>query len=140
MLSVSKPSANRVDIELSGTLDADAMRAALDRLIEQSQGVTNGKMLYRIADFEMPTLGAMAVELYRMPKLFSLTGKFDKCAVLSDTAWIRTAAEIEGAVIPSLTIKSFALADTEAAEAWLEGRVGEGSSDEDDEDDHNFPV
>ena len=137
MLNVSKPSANRLDIELSGVLDADAMRTALDHLIEKSEGITQGKMLYKICEFEMPTLGAMAVELRRMPKLFSLTRKFDKCAVLSDTAWIRTAAEIEGAVIPSLAIKSFALSETEAAEAWLDGREEENGSEETED---NFPV
>jgi hypothetical protein len=137
LLNVSKPSAHRVDIELSGALDAEAMRSALDHLIEKSESITHGKMLYKISDFEMPMLGAMAVELHRMPRLFSLTSKFDKCAVLSDTAWIRTAAEIEGAVIPSLPIKSFALADAKAAEAWLDGRVEEESSEGEEE---NFPV
>ncbi len=137
MLNVSKPSADRVDIELSGALDAEAMRSALDHLIEKSESITHGKMLYTISDFEMPTLGAMAVELHRMPRLFSLTSKFDKCAVLSDTAWIRTAAEIEGAVIPSLAIKSFALADAKAAEAWLDGGVEEESSEGEEE---NYPV
>ncbi|AXI42032.1 STAS/SEC14 domain-containing protein [Sulfitobacter sp. SK011] len=137
MLNVSKPSANRIDIELSGVLDAAGMQAALDHLIEESEGITHGKMLYTISDFEMPTLGAMAVEFQRMPKLFSLTSKFDKCAVLSDAAWIRRAAEIEGAVIPSLEIKSFALADAKAAEAWLNDTVEEESNDAEFE---NFPI
>ena len=137
MFSVSKLSASRVDIELSGALDAEAMRLGLDHLIEKSGGVTRGKMLYKISDFEMPTLGAMAVELYRMPKLFDLIGKFDKCAVLSDTAWIRTAAEIEGAVFRSLEIKSFELTNAKTAEAWLDGRVEEDDSEEEEE---NFPV
>ena len=135
MLNVSKPSANRLDIELSGALDTEAMRSTLDHLIEKSEGITNGRMLYKILGFEMPTLGAMAVEFQKMPKLFSLIGKFDKCAVLSDTAWIRTAAEIEGAVIPSLEIKSFPLSAKKAAKDWLDDRV-EGESDEEE----NFPV
>ncbi len=136
MLNVSKPSANRLDIELSGALDTEAMRLALDYLVDQSEGITNGRMLYKIVDFEMPTLGAMAVEFQKMPKLFSLIGKFDKCAVLSDTAWIRTAAEIEGAVIPSLEIKSFPLSAMKAAEDWLDDSVGDDSDQEED----NFPV
>ena len=111
------------------------MRSALDHLIEKSEGITNGRMLYKILDFEMPTLGAMAVEFQKMPKLFSLIGRFDKCAVISDTAWIRTAAEIEGAVIPSLEIKSFPLSAKKAAEDWLDELV-EGESDEEE----NFPV
>lgn len=130
MLNVSKSSANRLDIELSGTLDADGMRSALDHLLEKSEGMTNGKILYKVSDFEMPTLGAMAVELYRLPQLFSLTSKFDRCAVLSDTAWIRTAAEVEGAIIPSLAIKSFTLNDIKAAEAWLDDADGQESNDD----------
>ncbi len=131
MLTVSKPSTNRLNIELSGALDEDAMQLALDRIIEDSKDITHGEMLYKISDFEMPTLGAMAIELSRMPELFSLISKFDKCAVLCDTAWIRTAAELEGAIVPALAIKSFALADIMAAEAWLDGHA---------EDDDNFPV
>lgn len=136
MLSVSKPSDNRLDIELSGALGTDAMRVFLEDLLEKSEGMSHGKMLYRISDFEMPSIGAIAVELQQMPKLFSLLGKIEKCAVLCDTSWIRTAAEIEGAVIPSLEIKSFPLSGKQAAEDWLDGR-SEGTSSEEEE---NFPV
>lgn len=135
MLKISKPSADRLDIELSGSLDADAMRAGLDAITTQSKDITNGKMLYTIMDFEFPTLSALAVEFYRMPSLFGLIRKFDKCAVLSDTSWIRTAAEVEGAVIPSLKIKSFPRSDSKAAIAWLY----DDQKPESDEED-NFPV
>ncbi len=119
MLKITKPSANRVDIELEGTLDAETMAAALDDLIAKSADVSGGRMLYTVTDFSLPTLGALGVELQRLPKLFALLGKFDRCAVLSDTAWLRTAAEIEGAVIPGIEIKSFEPQEAAAAEAWL---------------------
>jgi hypothetical protein len=137
MLTVSKPSGNRIDIELSGMLDAEAMGVALDNLVAASEGITNGKILYTIQDFEMPTIGAMAAELSRMPKLLGLIRKFDKCAVLCDAAWVRTAAQIEGAVIPSLAIKSFQMHDIAAAEAWLQSAVQDSGSSVEDE---NFPV
>ena len=95
------------------------MRTALDELIEASHEVTQGVMCYRITQFELPKVGAIAVELSRLPKLFGLLGKFDKCAVLSDSGWIRTAAEIEGAIFPGIKIKSFELNENEAAEVWL---------------------
>lgn len=120
MLTITKPSENRIDIELSGSIDADAMRQGLDDLIAQSEGVTQGRMLYRITDFELPSLGAIGVEFSRMPKLFGLLGKFDKCAVLSDTSWIRKAAEVEGALFPGIKIKGFEMQDVDGAEAWLE--------------------
>lgn len=121
MLTVTRPSPDRLDITLSGTLDTDAMRAGLDELIRLSEGMKNGRMLYRITDFSMPTLGALGVEFQRLPRLFALLFRFDRCAVLSDAAWLRRAAEIEGALIPGLEIKSFDLPDAAAAEAWLAG-------------------
>lgn len=120
MLKVTKVSDHRVDIELDGVLDQAEMQTGLDALLEASSAVTEGKMLYRIADFSMPTLAAIGVEIGYMPKLFALLGKFKKCAVVSDQAWLRTAAEIEGRLIPGLEIKSFTSAEVDAAETWLE--------------------
>ncbi len=121
MLTVTKPAPNRVDIEFSGTLDAETMRVVLDDLFAKSEDVTNGRMLYTITEFSIPSLGAIGVELQRLPKLFGLLGKFDRCAVLSDAGWLRTAAEIEGALFPGIEIKSFELQEVEEAEAWLAG-------------------
>ena len=120
MLKITKLSADRVDIELSGTLDAASMRTALDELIEKSENVSNGRMLYKITDFSLPTLGAIGVEMTRLPKLFGLLGKFDKCAVLSDSNWLRKAAVVEGAIFPGIDIKSFEMDELDAAEAWLD--------------------
>ena len=119
MLTITKPSADRVDITLAGKIDADIMRTALDDLIAKSDGVKGGKMLYRITNFELPTLSAIAVEFTRLPKLFGLLGAFDKCAVLSDSDWLRKAAEIEGALFPGIKIKSFGLDQQDVAEEWL---------------------
>lgn len=120
MLTVTKISDDRLDLELTGMLDADMMALALDDLIEKSEGIEHGKMMYSIPEFEMPTAGALAIELTRLPGLFGLLHKFDRCAVLSNRTWLRTIAEIEGMMIPGLEIKAFEYKDAEAAEAWLE--------------------
>ena len=91
MLTITKPSPNRVDINLSGKLDAEMMREGLDDLIAKSHDVQSGRMLYTLPEFAIPTLGAFVVEVQRLPKLFGLLGKFDRCAVLSDAGRIRTA-------------------------------------------------
>ena len=119
MLRITPNGANRLDLEIDGKIDADEMRAGLDALIEQSENFENGRMLYRIGDFDIPTFGALGVEFSRLPALFGLIRKFDRIAVLADQAWVRKAGEIEGALFPGLAIKSFELADDAAAEAWL---------------------
>ena len=119
MLTITKRSENRLDIELSGMLDAATMNAGLGDLLDKSEGISNGIMLYRIPEFTMPTLAALGVEFGYMPKLFSLIGRFKKAAVLSDAAWIRTAAEVEGAILPGIDIKAFPMDAENEAEAWL---------------------
>jgi hypothetical protein len=120
MFTVTPNGPNRVDIEFGGKLNSDEMKIALDELVYQTKDIKNGRMLYRIDDFALPTLGAIGVELSRLPSLLGLIRKFDRCAVLVDKKWIKTVSEIEGALIPGLDIKGFNRDEEAAAEAWLE--------------------
>lgn len=120
MIKVTKVSDERVDMDVSGGVDADAMREGLDRLIEASDGMEHGVMLFRMVGFSMPTFGALSVELQRLPELFRLIGRFDRFAVLTDQAWARAMAEGQGALIPGVEVKGFTLSEEAAAEDWLE--------------------
>jgi hypothetical protein len=119
MFNVVRNGANRIDIEFGGKLDSAEMKLALDELVDKSKGIEHGRMLYRIGDFDLPTLGAIGVEFSRLPELFRLIRHFDRVAVLADQQWIRSASEIEGALIPGLEIKAFESDKRSQAEAWL---------------------
>ncbi len=119
MFNVEIIGTDRLDIEFGGKLNSDDMKAALDELVGKSKNIKNGKMLYRIGDFDLPTLGAIGVEISRLPELFKLIGRFDKVAVIADQSWVRAASEIEGALIPGLEIKAFEAGKETDAEAWL---------------------
>ncbi|PWQ97570.1 STAS/SEC14 domain-containing protein [Leucothrix arctica] len=120
MFNVTSKGENRVDIEISGKLDAESMKFALDDLIAKSESVKHGKMRYTIIDLHLPSLGAIGVEFTRLPALFGLLGKFDRAAVLTDRSWLQKASEIKGAVIPGIDIKAFDLDQVAEAEAWLD--------------------
>ncbi|GAA3530832.1 STAS/SEC14 domain-containing protein [Zobellella aerophila] len=119
MFNIVVKGANRLDIEFSGKLNSDDMKAALDALVEKTGDINNGKMLYRIGDFDWPTLGAIGVELSRIPELFRMIRRFDKVAVVAEQDWVRTASKLEGALIPGLEIKAFPPDRISEAEAWL---------------------
>ena len=119
MFTVTPNGPNRIDIEFSGKLDSDEMKLALDELASNAEGVENGRILYRVGKFKLPTLGAIAIQFSRLPSMFGLIRKFDRCAVLADQKWLKTVSEIEGALIPGLEIKGFSLDEEAAAEAWL---------------------
>lgn len=120
MFNIKQNGTNRLDIELSGKLEADEMKVALDELISQSQGIRNGRMLYEIHEFRIPSLGALAVEFTRLPELFGLIKRFDRAAVLADEEWIRKISELENKLFPGLEIRAFERDERAEAEAWLE--------------------
>ncbi|WP_321368234.1 STAS/SEC14 domain-containing protein [uncultured Desulfuromusa sp.] len=119
MFKVTRHSANRLDIELSGKLSTEEMKIALDELVKTSENIEHGKMLYKIIDFHLPSLGAIVVEFSRLPAMFGLIKKFDRAAVLTDKTWLKKASEFEGFLFPGLEIKAFSGDQKEEAETWL---------------------
>jgi len=119
MFKVTKKGKNRLDIELSGKLNAEEMKVALDELVSKSKGIEQGKMLYDVIEFHLPSLEAIAIELSRLPSMFGLIRKFNRAAVLTDKTWIKKVSEFEGMFIPGLKIKAFDRDQKKEAEAWL---------------------
>jgi hypothetical protein len=119
MFKVTPKGMNRLDIELSGKLDTDEMKIALDELISKSENIENGKMLYDVIDFHLPSLGAIVIEFSRLPSMFGLIRKFDRAAVLTDKTWLKKVSEFEGTLFPGLEIKAFNRDQKAEAEAWL---------------------
>lgn len=119
MFNVVEKGRNRLDIELSGKLDSESMKVALDELETKSEGIENGTMLFVVIDYQLPTLSAIGVELSRLPSMFGLLKKFRRAAVLTDKTWLKKASELEGALFPGLEIRAFGIDDRADAEAWL---------------------
>ena len=69
MFQVTRTAEVRLDVELSGKLDKAAMKDLLDELMTKSVDIQQGVLLMRIDKFDFPSLGAIGVELSRMPSL-----------------------------------------------------------------------
>lgn len=119
MFKVTLKNANRLDIEMSGMLDAVAMNNALDELSLKSQNIRHGKMLFDVVDFHLPTIEAIIIEFSRFPSMYDFLGKFDRAVVLTDKNWLKKAGELEGALIPGIKIRAFGREHRAEAEAWL---------------------
>jgi len=119
MFKVEKNGVNRLDIRLSGKLDTEQMKIALDELVSKSENIENGKMLYEIIDFHFPSLGAIVIEFSRLLAMLGFIKKFNRAAVLTDKTWLKKVSEFEGALFPGLEIKAFARDRKAEAEAWL---------------------
>ncbi|PLX94779.1 MAG: hypothetical protein C0621_04965 [Desulfuromonas sp.] len=120
MFTVTRFGPDRLDIEMSGKLDIEGMKTALDELLRNAEGIEHGKMLYDVIDYHLPTLPAIVLELSRVPEMIEFIRKFDRAAVLADKPWLRTVSEVKGLLIPKLEIKAFDREQKEEAVAWLE--------------------
>lgn len=124
MIRIAKTAPNRIEMEFEGdSIDETTMQNAIEEIIALSKDIEHGQLLYRLHRFPWPSLAAIGVKFGHLPELFKMLGRFDRCAVLSDEGWLRTASDIEGALIPGLEIKGFEMSQIEAAKAWLEKGV-----------------
>ena len=119
MFTITKIGNERLDIEMSGKLNTEGMKIALDELARKSEGIEKGKMLYDVVDYHLPSLGAICIEFSRLPSMLGLMNKFEKAAVLTEKDWIKKISEFEGVLFPGLEIKAFRRSQRAEAEAWL---------------------
>jgi len=119
MFKVIKNGENRLDLEMSGKLNAEEIKIAIAELVSKSENIENGRMLYDVIDFRLPSFGALAIEFSVLPTVFGLLKKFDRTAVLTDKAWLKKLSELEGLLYPGLQIKAFNRNQRAEAEAWL---------------------
>jgi hypothetical protein len=123
MLRVERAGPDRLHVEFSGRIDADGMDRALDALLEAGEGMERGRMRMTIPDYELPSLGAIGVELRRLPSLLRFLRRFKRIAVLSPERWLRKAGEFEGRLVPGLEVRAFSPEQAAEAEAWLAQRT-----------------
>lgn len=119
MFKVSQTGKDRLDITMSGKLNSEEMKDALDELVDKSKDIHDGKLLYDVVDFHLPSLGAIVIEFSRLPVMFGWIRKFKRAAVMVDNKWIKKISEIEGALIPGIEIKGFDRDQKDEAETWL---------------------
>ena len=120
MFRIERTGEQRVDIVMSGKLNSEGMRIALDELVRHCEGISRGKMLYDVVDYHLPALSAITIEFSPLPKMLGLIRQFSKAAVLTDKTWLKIISELEGKLIPGLQIKAFERSDKAAAVDWLE--------------------
>lgn len=108
-----------VRLTIGGKITEAEMKTGLEEFLSIVEAAVKTDFLYTIESFEFPELQALAVEMGFIPRLFAALPKIGKVAVVADQAWLRTVANIEGMMIPGLTIETFAPEDADKARDWL---------------------
>ena len=107
-----------LSFEIDGTVTAPDM----DDLYNAVEKVTEGKgpvhICGEIHGVGGLTLDAIGASFKRGAGLIGRIARVKRYAVVSDIGWIKTVAELEGAVIPGMTVRVWPTAHREEALAW----------------------
>lgn len=106
-------------LSLSGRPTNDTMKDASDWLKEASARHDEFNMCVDVAKMDFPDLGAVNDGFKKLADLWRVAPSAEKCAVLTDSQFLKSKAKIEGSVIPGLDIDSFDLEELGTAMDWL---------------------
>ena len=106
-------------ITVSGAVARETLEAGLNWMDEVVEANDNFAVRVDMAKDDFADLGEISGEFKNVGRLLRHAVEAEKCAVLTDSLFLRNSAKVEGAVIPGLEINTFAPEAAEVAEAWL---------------------
>ena len=106
-------------MSVKGTMSQTALENGLDWMNQVSEANDNFNICIDIASDNFDDLSAARAEFLRVGRVLRHAPTADKCAVLTDSAFLKNSAKVEGAVIPGLEINAFDLDASKVAEKWL---------------------
>lgn len=108
-------------MSVTGTMSEDSLSEGLAWMDEVALAKDKFNLCVKIAVEDFDDLGAARAEFLRIGRLLRHAGSADKCAVLTNSQFLRNSAKVESAVIPGLEINAFELSEADTAESWLKG-------------------
>lgn len=108
-------------MSVSGQVTQESMAAGYDWFKEITETHDKLNICVDMAKADFPDLSAVADQFRNVSNVLRVALGADKCAVLSDSAFVRNSAKVEGAVIPGLNLLTFKLGQSDPAVKWLKG-------------------
>lgn len=136
-----------VHMSITGNIKPESMTQGLDWIHELDAEDDDFNLRIDMAQSEFDDLAAISAEFKRVATVLRHSKSAKKCALMTDSMFLRNSAKVEGAVIPGLEVRTFDLDETTPAERWLkgeplvqegdEGYEPEASNDQVDEESDN---
>ncbi|MDX1420520.1 MAG: STAS/SEC14 domain-containing protein [Rubricoccaceae bacterium] len=118
------PAPHVVAFRVGGTLDARAIERVVGAVEDALAEHATVDLYAEVVDLRGATLHAVLKDVVEGLKLLPRLKRFARYAVVTDAAWLKTVAGLEDKLIPGLAIRTFGLAEAEAAQAWVAGGAG----------------
>ena len=100
--------------------ELDAVMAWFDELQAQYQDIP---LYLEMPKMHFDGLGDMRKAFFGLAHIMRGMEDIEKCAVVTDSPFLRSTAQVEGAVLPNMDVDTFGIVELAEAEQWLESEA-----------------
>lgn len=112
-------------MDVNGRVGEAELKEGLSWFDERTEANDNYNICIDLRAEEFKDLSAVSREFKNVAYMLRHAKAAQKCAIISDSAFVRNSAKVEGAVIPGLEIEAFDVTDRDPAVAWLNDSLKE---------------
>jgi hypothetical protein len=122
MIDFIESSDDVLAIKVSHKITGSDLASIMDRLDDLLEHNRKTHVFVESQAIDGIELSGLPSYVGRAMPLFTKLERFGRVAVVADQAWIRLGTEIESALLPSISYRTFTPDRREEALAWVQGR------------------
>ncbi|WP_298913693.1 STAS/SEC14 domain-containing protein [uncultured Algimonas sp.] len=109
-----------VRMTVNGPISETESTAALEWFKQLGESQDEYQLYLELAKMDFPDLGSIRNSFLSLANIMRGLEDCGKCAVVTDSPFLRSTAKIEGTAIPQMEVDSFGIVELAEAETWLE--------------------
>ncbi|GLQ19643.1 STAS/SEC14 domain-containing protein [Algimonas porphyrae] len=109
-----------VRLNVTGPATTEEIETAMSWFDELGEGQDDYQLYLEIPKMNFPDLGSVRRTFLSLANIMRGLDSCEKCAVVTDSPFLRSTAKIEGTALPQMEVDSFGIVELAEAEDWLE--------------------
>lgn len=110
---------NVVQMSVTGAIASESLQSSFDWIETVQTANDNIQLCVEMQSDDFSDLAEASQQFRRVGDMLRRAHDVDRCAVITDSSWLRNSAKVEGAVIPGMNIMAFAPDEADTAGKWL---------------------
>lgn len=109
-----------VRLSVTGPVNQDEAQQAMEWFDTLGDDQDSYQLYLEIPKMHFPDLGSVRKTFLSLANIMRGLEDCEKCAVVTDSPFLRSTAKIEGTALPQMEVDSFGIVELADAETWLE--------------------
>ncbi|WP_427452050.1 STAS/SEC14 domain-containing protein [Litorimonas sp. WD9-15] len=110
---------NVVQMSVTGAIAPESLQSSFDWIETVQSANDNIQLCVEMQSDDFSDLAEASQQFRRVGDVLRRAHDIERCAVVTDSSWLRNSAKVEGAVIPGMNIMAFSPDEADSAGKWL---------------------